>query len=79
MKELREMTHNSIMAFLSAKPHIGIITSFAGLGAAILTWMHVLTIVFGFAGALIGFAAGVYSFMIQRRKWKVLRNHTEKP
>lgn len=72
MKETTIIIHNAIASFLSAKPQVGILTSFAGLGAAILSWLHILTIVLGFAGAVIGLIAGIYTFLIKRKEWKDL-------
>jgi hypothetical protein len=59
-----------ITNLLSDKPHIGIIASMSGATAALLSWLHVVTIVFGLVGAFFGAAAGLYTFLIKRREWK---------
>lgn len=59
-----------LVAFLTDKPHIGILFSMGGLGTSILSWLHVISIIFGALGALIGFAAGLITFMIKYREWK---------
>jgi hypothetical protein len=67
--------HDSLESLADRYPHVGICATIAGLGASVLTWMKVLTIVFGFGGALIGFIAGYYTFRVQRRKWQIFDQH----
>ena len=61
-----------ITNLLSDRPSIGIIASAAGLGASILSWLQVITVVFGVLGAVFGAAAGLYTFLIKRKEWSDL-------
>lgn len=66
-----------ITNLLSDKPHIGIIAAMTGATSALLSWLHVITIVFGLLGAIFGAAAGLYTFLIKRREWKNPRIRSE--
>lgn len=57
------------MAAMASKPVTGITI---GLGATILTWLGVITTVFGALAAVIGCAAAIYSLIHNRNK--VLRD-----
>lgn len=59
-----------IASLLSDKPHIGILASMTGLFTAILSSLHIITIVFGLLGAIFGAAAGFYTFLIKKKEWR---------
>lgn len=59
-----------ITALLSDKPYIGVLAGMTSLLSAILAWLQVITVVFGFLGAVFGAAAGFYTFLIKRKEWK---------
>ena len=66
----------SILAeFLERRPHFGILASLTGVGTSLVTWLQAGTIVLSFLGAAFGFAAGFYTWRVQRHKWAREREH----
>lgn len=60
--------------FIERRPVYGILASFSGFGVTILTWLHAASVVLGFAGALFGFLAGFYTFLIKKSHWDKIKN-----
>ncbi len=63
--------------WIERRPEFGILASFSGFSVTLLTWLHAASVVFGFAGAVLGFVAGYYTFRIKKAQWdKVKKNIT---
>jgi hypothetical protein len=61
---------NMLSKYVEAKPALGIVASVSGFGASVLAVLQDLSIVLGFLGAVLGFAAGYYTWRIKREHWK---------
>ena len=59
--------------FVCKKPVFGIVASFTGFGASVLMLLQDLSIILGFLCALLGFAAGFYTYKIKREHWKKVK------
>ena len=60
--------------WIERRPLIGILASFAGFGTSLLSFLHVATVILGFAGAALGFVAGIYTFLIKRAHWHRIKD-----
>lgn len=60
--------------FLERRPSFGILASFSGFGASLVSFLHNASIVVGFAGAVFGLLAGIYTWRIKRREWQRLND-----
>ena len=58
-----------LRSFIERWPAFGIVASFTGVGTSVITFVHAMTPILSLAGALFGFFAGFYTFLIQRHKW----------
>lgn len=61
--------------WVETKPYIGIIASISGFGASVLSILQYLSVILGFMGALLGLAAGYYTWQIKRDHWKQIQLH----
>jgi len=66
--------HLQVAAFLERSPHWGILGSFTGFGATLFAWAQHASVLLSLAGAVFGFLAGVYTFLIKRHQWKREQN-----
>jgi hypothetical protein len=62
--------------WICERPALGITASITGFGASILALLQDLSIVLGFLGAVLGFAAGFYTWRIKREHWNRVKAHT---
>jgi hypothetical protein len=66
-----------LTSWIERRPIYGILASFSGFSVTLLTWMHAASVVLGFAGAVLGFIAGCYTFLIKRSQWKRIKNNPD--
>jgi hypothetical protein len=64
-----------LVEFLERRPSVGILASFTGTSAALVTWLQAATPILSFLGAAFGFGAGFYTWRIQRHKWEREQRH----
>lgn len=62
--------------WICERPGLGITASITGFGASILALLQDLSIILGFLGAILGFAAGYYTWRIKREHWNRVKAHT---
>lgn len=57
-----------------SKPYVGIFASLSGFGATVLALLQDISVIFGCLGAILGFAAGYYTWRIKRQQWLAVRD-----
>lgn len=62
-----------VSRWIEAKPHFGIVASFAGFGASLFAVVKDLSVVLSFGGAVFGFLAGYYTWRVKREHWLRVR------
>lgn len=67
-----EEVPSAIFRFIERFPHAGIFASLSGFGASLLTAAKVLSVFFGFAGAVFGCIAGYYTMRVWHKKWRAM-------
>lgn len=64
-----------LVSLIQSKPHLGVITSFSGGVAGLLTFLKIITPIFGFISVLIGCIAGLLTVMVKWREWQRGKRH----
>lgn len=59
-----------MFAIIQARPFVGFLSILGGVTSTVLTLIHVLTPILGFAGALFGAVAGYFTLVIKYREYK---------
>jgi hypothetical protein len=73
------MKDTMLAEWIERRPLVGIFTSFAGFGTSIIGFLHIGTLILGFAGAGLGFVAGIYTFLIKRAHWHRIKDDSQPP